>query len=547
MNHFLRILSTSAWAIPAACALLVAAATPARAQVGGVWNDGPTSVAPFNRWDWGQAVAPYADWDGDGAADLLVGSHQYAAVVSSATGAALLEVSGPTGLFGYDVSDLGDVDGDGVHDFVVARPDGAGWVHVFSGATGVQLYQVQSPTLSGTYGRAVQGVGDVTGDGVPDFLVADPWASEAYLQSGDTGAVHASIAMNGGDLGGYALAALPDVTGDGLPDYAVGNYAAYPRGEVKLATGASGTVLQHWVPAGSDYDSFGDALAPIEDVDGDGLADLVVGDTGYVSAAGWYAGRVEVRSSADGSLLWHVDSPQAYLGFGEAVVSPGDVDGDGVADVAVGVPQLDRGWRTEVGGVVLLAGADGSLLNLWWGGGNGDEFGTDLACGDFDGDGVAQDLAVGVPFVGHPFPDGDGEVVVLLRDPFLRPTVAEVSGAAGGSVALEAHFPVAAAGDDYQLLLSVSGIGPATALGLEVPLTDDPFFQRTLSGDYGMFPSVTNPVGQLDAQGRANVVLTFGPGDLAAHVGRTAWLAVLASEQGAGTFTSAPTRLVVVP
>src|SRR6185295_16995485 len=102
------------------------------------------------------------------------------------------------------VAGVGDLNGDGKSDFIIGAPyadpggltDG-GSAYVYSGATGALLYQKDGTALGDNFGNAVAGVGDVNGDGVADFMVgaqtADPGgifnAGAAFVYSGATGAL----------------------------------------------------------------------------------------------------------------------------------------------------------------------------------------------------------------------------------------------------------------------------------------------------------------------------------------------------------------------
>ena len=106
---------------------------------------------------------------------------------------------------------------------------------------------------------------------------------------------------------------------------------------------------------------------------------------------------------------------------------PCDFDGDGYADLAVGVPFEDVRGVTDAGAVQVLYGSAAGVSardQLWHQGKKGvkgalekgDRFGEVLACGDFDGDGSA-DLAVGMPYedVGSVYRAGTGAGVVRRR------------------------------------------------------------------------------------------------------------------------------------
>lgn len=113
--------------------------------------------------------------------------------------------------------------------------------------------------------------------------------------------------------------------------------------------------------------------------------------------------------------------------FGEALVR-GDFNGDGIDDLAVGVPREDAVTFQDAGAVHVIYGLPGSLSTvdnqLWVQGlaglpGNveeGDEFGFALAAGDFDGDGF-DDLAAGAPGEGLGSIDDVGIVIVMFGGP----------------------------------------------------------------------------------------------------------------------------------
>ena len=165
-------------------------------------------------------------------------------------------------------------------------------------------------------------------------------------------------------------------------------------------------------------EGFGHSIANVGDVDGDGVTDLLVGSLNPDP----YLCRL-LFLNPDGSIKDHADVLQPYYAssvpslyvprFGSAVAALGDLDGDGVPDVAVGDhadnecdAQPFASWDT--GAVwILFLNRDGSTKayqkidecqgGLVWSIHKGAGFGYSLACvGDVDGDGV-QDLAVGMP------------------------------------------------------------------------------------------------------------------------------------------------------
>lgn len=106
--------------------------------------------------------------------------------------------------------------------------------------------------------------------------------------------------------------------------------------------------------------ALGDAVAEIGDANGDGVADFIVGC--YTSLPD-HLGYAFVFSGEDFGLLHGLSVPGAFSGFGQAVAEIGDIDGDGRADFAVKSAGRSREGRR---GTVarLYAGSDGFLVHV---------------------------------------------------------------------------------------------------------------------------------------------------------------------------------------
>lgn len=152
---------------------------------------------------------------------------------------------------------------------------------------------------------------------------------------------------------------------------------------------------------------FGRGISPIADINGDGIGDLAVGAPG--------ADKVWLFSGADQSVILTISEPDELTGvsFGFSVAGVGDVDGDGIGDVAVGAPALSG--DVPVPSVDCLLDPDNPLCDVPYGrafvfsGANGAlilrlesyryRFGYALAgVDDVNGDGV-PDIAVSAPFI----------------------------------------------------------------------------------------------------------------------------------------------------
>lgn len=189
----------------------------------------------------GSSVAGCGDLDGDGQAEVLIGSHDsgspgYAKVYSGADGSELYSYTAPTnGLFGSAVDGGQDADGDGVGDLLVGYPntpllgDGSGLVFLYSGADGSLLREFKGTLPAQYFGGTLGFAGDVDGDGRADLVGGSaPFigpCGTTYIQvhSGASGAL--LFSMQGEthcDWFGGSVDGIGDVNGDGHSDMVVG-------------------------------------------------------------------------------------------------------------------------------------------------------------------------------------------------------------------------------------------------------------------------------------------------------------------------------------
>jgi hypothetical protein len=134
---------------------------------------------------------------------------------------------------------------------------------------------------------------------------------------------------------GDRVGALGDIDGDGLPDFfATGWYASvgsFHNGVVRALSGADGREL--WSSRGNTpLADFGRWAELLEDLDGDGYPELVAGAR-RSSRAAEFGGSFSVLSGRTGRALLVIDGTGVWDGLGSRVASAGDVNGDGHADV----------------------------------------------------------------------------------------------------------------------------------------------------------------------------------------------------------------------
>lgn len=229
---------------------------------------------------------------------------------------------------------------------------------------------------------------------------------------------------------GYCIAVVGDIDGDGVPDLAVG--APFQDGDFDSSTvgfGPPQNVGKIFIISGATLGEitrlndpqfemvqdlkfggqFGSSIAAVGDVNGDAVPDILVGVPHHIVPGDdeneINAGRAFFFSGKDGTLLFTLDDPAPEEGarFGFAVAGLGDVNGDQVPDLLVGVPKKDVSEDLpDVGTAYIFSGRDGSLirsLNPPSQGGseaNG-RFGEAVAnAGDVGHDGVS-DILIGTP------------------------------------------------------------------------------------------------------------------------------------------------------
>ncbi|WP_030319828.1 FG-GAP and VCBS repeat-containing protein [Streptomyces sp. NRRL B-3229] len=267
--------------------------------------------------------------------------------------------------------------------------------------------------------------GDFNGDGSPDLTViggGEAWLYRGpFTKSGRTGSV-TKIDKEGAGWYSYGLAA-GKVNRDGKTDLVIlgtqftgqteANRVWYLKGASSgLTSGASKTYASRpWGATIGDFDKngYGDIAVGLPDNnDGKGIVGVWRGTSSGPSGSTTYS---QASSGVSGS-------PEAGDNFGYSV-SAGDTNGDGYADLAVGVPQEDVDGKEDQGGVTVLRGGSGGLTgtrSTWIPQsvlGPADSyvsFGSAVRLRDLDRDGKA-DLTVGA--------NGDG---LLMRGTGTTPT-----------------------------------------------------------------------------------------------------------------------------
>lgn len=340
-------------------ALAIAAATAALAVPGPALRiDGPAAGAHF-----GASVAGAGDVNGDGHADIVVGSPLGLGGEAPCAGAAYvlfgpfapgtldLRTDGVRGLeirgarcrelAGTSVAGAGDVNGDGLDDIVIGAPAGGpgdeglatghGRAYVVFGRPSsgtVELARLgrqgivvegRSRTVTDAFGWSVDGAGDVDGDGLDDIVIAAP-GNPGYEERSQPGTAYIVFGRR---------------TGGTVPVRGLGR-----RGTRIGTTGPGG--LRSVAGAG--------------DVDGDGHADVVLGDVSAAHGRGGAAvvlggrRRRSVRLDDLGRRGFRIGGRDHAADTGYAVDGDEDINGDGLDDLVVSAPQGNRTRANTAGG-----------------------------------------------------------------------------------------------------------------------------------------------------------------------------------------------------
>lgn len=370
-------------------------------------------------------------------------------------------LTGPLGAgdeFGCAVVRLGDLDGDGGSELAVgalaSEGGGAVWI-LFQDSEGVIRSERKIDHLSNglaaeledgdNFGVALAAPGDMDGDCIPDLVVGASADDDGFtfggaiyilfLNADGTPREHRKISdatpAFANQLGhtarfGASLAAIGDLDGDGIQELAVGAPGLYSpsfatgglwilfldsdaslRSYQRITNGSGGLSFNI-----SSQEQFGYAVTALDDRDTSGRTQLLVGapDDGFyrkgsvvllsLEADGFVA--ADRRFSVNDLGIFLLSD---YLGVGSAVVSIGDLNGDGVGDAAIASENaefIDGGGLAKVGGIwIVFFQADGSNptvveITVNRGGFTGeldeyDYFGSSLgALADHDGDGIPE-------------------------------------------------------------------------------------------------------------------------------------------------------------
>ena len=380
--------------------------------------DGPDSA---------DAVPLYTDADGDGYGDDALGE-----TIGCPTDEGAAEIPGDCADDDEDVNPgAEEVCNDGIDNNCDSVSTGCSVV-----ADDAQL-ALAGENAQDFAGFALTGRVDLDNDGNADLLVSSTQLDTYVAQEGGVYVMYGplsagSLVLDAADAllvgetsgaeTGNVLEAVGDLNNDGLDDVAIAsrraNNAADASGSVYIMLGGSDrwsgatdleATADHEFVGARGYSWLGSAVLGPGDINGDGIDDLIAGANGDDSN-GQDAGTIVlllgdndladlVENMDDGAASW--TGPEASSFAGGVLGGSGDMDGDGLADFAVGFARAD-GQGSFTGAAFIISGQDAVGSNdltdataFVSGDTAGDRIGDSLAgAGDVDGDGL-EDLWVG--------------------------------------------------------------------------------------------------------------------------------------------------------
>jgi len=371
--------------------------------------------------------------------------------------------------FGRDHDAIGDVNGDGVIDFVVgARSDDdgaidAGAVYIlFMNRDGSVASNQKISALEGGFnetlnagnffGYGVAGIGDYNGDGIPDIAASSPVSpnnSLYIIHLNENGTVKDYVKNE--NIIAQGLTAIGDINNDNRIDLVAcnpnSNDGGSSRGAIDILflDDNSKVMSANTVTISATHGGFGEGLADgdqfggrevamLGDIDNDGSIELAV--AAFMSDGGkgaiWMLSlepttfnvlsKVKITEGLNGftETLDLETNPNGTIGaqFGHAMCAAGDIDGDGIADLITGANQQNEG-----NGYILYLNADKTVrafdkISNTEGGfdlmlGSGDRFARSISyVGDLKGDG-----SIAVNFGGGVGVGGTGSLYTLFFNP----------------------------------------------------------------------------------------------------------------------------------
>ena len=476
--------------------LLLSGAASAQ-LIGGGWESENEILGTVGLSSFGWSIAINGDMNGDGIPEILAGAPSKGAgaggyyVIDGATNTVQTIVNGENTAdrLGLELVTLGDVNGDGISEFVISAPgfdpggkSYAGRIYIVNGAKLNEYITVDGENAGDNFGDGLEVIPDINNDGIKDIAVSSDMGDDGV--NTDCGILYLLSGADGSELMrfygpepesrfGCEITHIGDINGDGVEELLVGakgsevdlgNGPETDVGRAFVMDGVTGFPI-HIVSGQSAFGYFGSAVSRAGDVDKDGIPDFIVAAQEHTEASvGSECGAIFIYSGATGHLLRkHVgENPEDK--FGKSVWGNVDVNNDGRLDVIVGAHLKDKGANDFPGGIYVFSNNGDMILN-YTGNGFRERLGSEIeVVGDTDGNGYPEFLVCGPdyrPPTSHP---RVGRLLEFEFDPYIYADTNEISAANGGTVNLTLDFRERYADQFYRTLFSFAN-KPHTYIG----------------------------------------------------------------------------------
>ena len=404
---------------------------------------------------------------------------------------------------GHSVSNIGDINGDGVDDLAIGAPfsgingDNSGAAYIIFGSKQSNYFSnpielsdlgskgliIKGSNLAHNAGWAVSSAGDFNGDGIKDLLIGatNPGNNgngidgESYVIFGKEGGFSSTIDLSNIGLNdglkiisddpnnlGYSVSDAGDINKDGITDIIIGAPYADPNGNnsgssyviygrrinsenpvtsniINISNLDSNNDFNGFTINGQDQDQSGFSVSKAGDINGDGIADLIIGARDGSPNNKEFAGRAYVvfckqdnmgnnfkLSDLNGSNGFTINGVASFDNAGWSVSDLGDINDDGIDDIIIGANNANN---SSGQGYVIYGSRDGfnstfELSNLNGTNGfiingiaeNGNLGYSVSSAGDVNGDGV-KDLIISAAFANS----GTGAAYVVFGTPANKP------------------------------------------------------------------------------------------------------------------------------
>lgn len=268
-----------------------------------------------------------------------------------------------------------DINNDNVNEIIIAvtYQDLSGEVKVYSLTQNKILYHWKHVEKYDTFGFSVA-TGDIDGDGIQDIIVGAPQPvkdgkGKVYVYSGKDGSLikefSSRIPREHSDFG--TSVAAGDVDNDGIDEVIIGA-PGLPYGEVFIYSGIHG-----WLIYKLQGDPGFGIMVHTDDIDGDGQNEIIV------TTKKFEGNKVSVYGTHF-MHLYDIENDEVDIGFGETITT-GDFNGDGVKELILGAFDSDHNSKKYAGQINIYNGENGELIHRWYGSRENDQFGFSVAAG----------------------------------------------------------------------------------------------------------------------------------------------------------------------